>query len=139
MEYKHCGNTVVLRVDRGEEIVSTVKEVCIKERISCAEVSGIGAVDRAVVGLYRVAEKKYCSNTFEGEREMTSLLGNITRKDGETYLHFHASFAGADGHSVGGHLSEAVVSGTAEIFIRILPVAVGRVHDSATGLNLFKF
>lgn len=139
MKYKRCGDTVVLRVDRGEEIVSAVKEVCAKERIACAEVSGIGAVDRAVVGLYRVAEKKFCPNTFEGELEMTSLLGNVTQKDGEGYLHVHAAFAGADGQSVGGHLSEAVVSGTAEIFIRILPGGVGRMPDPVTGLNLFDF
>ncbi len=137
MKYKRSENTVVLRVDRGEEIVSSVKRVCEKEHIACASVAGIGAVDHAVVGLYHVAEQKYRSNTFDGEMEMTSLLGNVSEQNGQVYLHFHAGFAKEDGQMLGGHLNEAVVSGTAEIFITVLPGSVGRFRDSVTGLNLF--
>ena len=68
---------------------------------------------------------------------MTSLLGNATEKDGQTYLHFHAAFAKEDGSVVGGHLNEAVVSGTAEIFIRTAPGTIGRKVDPVTGLNIF--
>lgn len=139
MEYKRFGDTVAMRVDRGEEIISCVKSVCEKEHITLGSVTGIGAVDRAVVGLYRVAERKYYSNTFEGEMELTSLLGNVTEKDGQVYLHFHAAFAKEDGQVVGGHLNEAVVSGTGEIFIQTIPAVIGRKIDSATGLNVFAF
>lgn len=139
MEYKRFGDTVAMRVDRGEEIISCVKSVCEQEHITLGSVTGIGAVDRAVVGLYRVAERKYYSNTFEGEMELTSLLGNVTEKDGQVYLHFHAAFAKEDGQVVGGHLNEAVVSGTGEIFIQTIPAVIGRKIDSATGLNVFAF
>ena len=137
MQYKTSGNTIALRVDRGEEIVSCIKTVCEKEHVTFGSISGIGAVDHAVVGLYHVAERKYVSNTFDGELEMTSLLGNATEKDGGVYLHFHAAFAKEDGHVVGGHLNEAVVSGTAEIFIQTAPGTIGRKDDPATGLNVF--
>ncbi|HEX3016967.1 MAG TPA: DUF296 domain-containing protein [Caproicibacter sp.] len=137
MNYTKSGNLVAVRVDRGEEIVSCVKTVCEKEHIRFGSIAGIGAVDHAVVGLYRVAEKKYFSNTFDGEMEMTSLLGNATEKDGQVYLHFHANFAKADGQVVGGHLNEAVVSGTAEIFIHTAEGAIGRRVDPVTGLNIF--
>ena len=93
MEYKKSGDLIALRVSRGEEIVGCVKAVCEKERVAFGSITGIGAVDHAVVGLYRVAEQKYYSNTFDGEMEMTSLLGNATQKDGQVYLHFHATFA----------------------------------------------
>ena len=139
MEYKKFGDTVAMRVDRGEEIIACVKSVCEKEHITLGSVSGIGAVDHAVVGLYRVAEKKYYSNTLEGGMEMTSLLGNVTEKDGQVYLHFHAAFAKEDGQVFGGHLNEAVVSGTGEIFIQTLPASIGRKIDPATGLNVFAF
>lgn len=139
MEYKKSGSLIALRVERGEEIVACVRAVCEKEQLAFASIAGIGAVDHAVVGLYRVAEKKYFSNTFDGEMEMTSLLGNATRKDGQAYLHFHAAFAKADGQVVGGHLNEAVVSGTAEIFLQTAPGSIGRRADPATGLNLFEF
>lgn len=137
MEYKRYGTTLAVRVDRGEEIVSSLEAVCTRENVRFASVAGIGAVGRAVVGLYRVAERKYYPNTFEGELEMTSLAGNVTEKDGKPYLHLHAAFAGPDGKAVGGHLSEAVVSGTAEIFLTLYEGAMNRRTDPETGLNLF--
>ena len=137
MNYKRFGSTLVVRIDRGEEILKTVAAVCEMERVTCGSIEGIGAVDHAVVGLYRVAEKKYYSNTFDGEMEMTSLLGNVSEKDGKVYLHCHANFAKADGQAVGGHLNEAVISGTGELFIRIENGTLGRRPDQVTGLNIF--
>lgn len=137
MEYKKYGAALAVRVDRGEEIVSSLEAVCAHENVRFASVAGIGAVGRAVVGLYRVAERKYYPNTFEGEFEMTSLAGNVTEKDGKPYLHLHAAFAGPDGKAVGGHLNEAVVSGTAEIFLTLYEGVMGRRTDPKTGLNIF--
>lgn len=137
MEYKRIGDTLVARIDRGEEILQSLKTICEKENIRLASVSAIGAVDHAVVGLYRVDEKKYYKNTFDGEMEMTSLSGNVTEKKGQVYLHLHANFAGADGKVVGGHLNEAVISGTCEMFIHTLSGTVGRKPDDETGLNVF--
>lgn len=137
MKYTRSGSLIALRVDRGEEIISCVKAVCEKEQVRFGSISGIGAVDHAVVGLYHVADRKYESNTLDGEMEVTSLLGNATEKDGQVYLHFHAAFARADGQVVGGHLNEARVSGTAEIFINTVPGSIGRRGDPATGLNVF--
>lgn len=137
MNYKRFGSTLAVRIDRGEEILKSVAAVCEKERVTCGSIEGIGAVDHAVVGLYRVAEQKYYSNTFDGEMEMTSLLGNVSEKDGKVYLHCHANFAKADGQAVGGHLNEAVISGTGELFIRMETGTLGRRPDPVTGLNIF--
>lgn len=137
MEYKKFGDAIAVKIDRGEEILASLKKVCEKENVKCGSITGIGAVGHAVIGLYKVAEKKYCSNTFDGEMEMTSLTGNVSEKDGGVYLHCHANFAKADGQAVGGHLSEAVISGACEIFINVVNGKIGRKADAATGLNVF--
>ena len=137
MMYRIFGDTIVARIDRGEEIVQILKAICEKENVGLASVTALGAVGHAVVGLYRVGEKKYYSNTLDGEMEMTALTGNVTQKDGEVYLHLHANFADAQGHVFGGHLNEAVVSATCEMFIHTLKGSVGRRPDEVTGLNLF--
>lgn len=139
MEYKVFGSTIVVRINRGEEIIASVKSVCEKENVRLASITALGAVDHIQVGLYKVAEKRYFPNVFDGEMEMTSLIGNVTRKDGEVYLHMHADFADGAGHVFGGHLNEAVISGTCEMFIQKIDGEVGRRHDEATGLNLFDF
>lgn len=137
MQCKKCGNTLAIRVDRGEELVNAIQSACEKESVTFGFITGIGAVDHAVVGLYHIAEQKYYSNTFDGEMELTSVLGSVTEMNGKTYLHLHANFAKSDGQIIGGHLDEAVISGTGEIFIQILDGKMDRRHDSVTGLNVF--
>jgi len=137
MKYKRFENTIVARIDRGEEILTSIREICRRESVTLANLSAIGAVGHAVVGLYQVEKQKYLPNTFDREMEMTSLNGNVTTKDGEVYLHLHANFADETGKVFGCHLNEAVISGTCELFIQIINGTVSRMHDPITGLNLF--
>lgn len=67
------------------------------------------------------------------------MLGNITTKNGEIYLHLHMNTSGADYNTIGGHLISATISLTGEIFITQIDTAIERFHDKNTGLNLFKF
>lgn len=43
MEYKVFGNTVVARIDRGEEILDKLRELAEKEQIKLASVQALGA------------------------------------------------------------------------------------------------
>ena len=139
MQYRVFGDTYVVRLQRGEEVLACLRELCEKESISLGTVSAIGAVNHVVVGVYRVDEQKYVANTFDGVMELTSLMGNITEKDGEPYLHLHAAFGDLTGKVIGGHLNEAVVSATCELFVRKVEGHVGRRLDPETGLNIFDF
>ena len=139
MQYRVFGDTYVVRLQRGEEVLACLRGLCEKESISLGTVSAIGAVNHVVVGVYRVDEQKYVANTFDGVMELTSLMGNITEKDGEPYLHLHATFGDLTGKVIGGHLNEAVVSATCELFVRKVEGHVGRRLDPETGLNIFDF
>ena len=139
MEYRVFENSILLRLDVGDEVMESIQNVCEKEGITLGTVSGIGAVRRAVLGLYQVSSKQYAENTIEGDFEMVSLLGDITQMDGTPYLHLHASFGNAKSEMFGGHLKRAVISVTGEIYIQKLSGKVGRKKDPATGLNVFDF
>ena len=139
MEYRRFGDTVVARIDRGEEILSELKKIALAENISLAEISALGAVGDFTVGVYHTAQKEYCSNRFTGDWEIVSLTGSITQMKGEYYAHIHMSAGGADGAVVGGHLNAAVVSVTCEMFIHVINGRVERLYDEKTGLNLFSF
>ena len=134
---KLCGDTYVLRLEIGEEIVETIKAFCARENLLCAEVSGIGAVSEATLGFYSVKTKEYSRTVIEGPLEMVSLLGSITQKDGEPYLHLHASFSGKDCNCVGGHLNSAVIGVTGEIFLRKVDGTVCRRTQEDIGINIF--
>jgi len=139
MEYRLFGGTWVLRLDRGEEVISSLEAFCRAEKINLASVEGLGASDHAVIGLYDVSEKVYHKTTFAEPMEITSLLGNVSQKDGEVYLHLHITLGRADSSVIGGHLNECRISATCELFVRPLPGTVERRLDGETGLNLYRF
>jgi predicted DNA-binding protein with PD1-like motif len=139
MEYRKFNNVLVIRMDRGEEIMEKLKEVALKENVRLANVNALGAVDEFTVGAYDVLEKKYNSNTFKGVYEIVSLTGSINTMNGEYYSHIHMAAADEKGQTVGGHLNSARISATCEMFIYIIEGKVDRFKDDSTGLNLFKF
>ena len=139
MEFRRFNDTYVVRMDRGEEVMSTLAGLCEKEGIRLASVEAIGAVDRAVVGLYDVGEKVYHRKEFNEPMEIASLLGTVTEKDAKPYLHLHAMLCDADMQTHGGHVNELRISATCEMVLRLIPGEVGRRPDEVTGLNLFAF
>ena len=139
MKFRRFENAYVIRMDRGEEIMATLTALCEQEGIRLASVEAIGAVDRAVVGLYDVDKKVFHRKEFQEPMELTSLLGTVTEKDGKPYLHLHATLCDANMQTRGGHVNELHISATCEMVLRLLPGSVGRRPDEATGLNLFSF
>lgn len=139
MQYCRSGNTVVLRIDRGEEITECIKNVAEQENVVCAAVSAIGAVDGFDAGIYDVSSKSYKSKTYEGSYEIVALTGSVTLRNGQPYLHMHICCAGEDGVCVGGHLSRARVSVTCEVFMFMQDCVVERGADEITGINVMRF
>lgn len=139
MEYKRFNEKIIVRIDRGEEILDSIKSVALKENIKLASVRALGACNNFVVGVYNVEEKKYYSNEFTGNFEIVSLLGTINTMNGEFYTHIHMSCGDSEGKVFGGHLNKAIISATCEIVIDIINGEVDRYYDDNIGLNLFKF
>ena len=139
MDYRRFGDTLIVRLDKNEEIVEQVRVLAEKEKIRLATVEALGAVDDFTVGVFFTNEKKYYSNRFQGAYEIVSLTGTISTMDGHFYQHLHMSAGDAKGNVKGGHLNSANVSATGEMVIRIIDGEVDRYHDEEIGLNLFRF
>ena len=139
MEYKRFDNTIIARIDKGEEILEQLKVIAVNENIKLASINALGAIDDFTVGVYKVDEKKYYSNSFKGYYEITSLTGTISTMDREYYAHLHMSAGNEKGEVFGGHLNRAVVSAVCEMVISVIDGKVDRIYDEGTGLNVFKF
>lgn len=139
MDYRKFGDTLLVRLDRGEEILEQVKALALKENITLASVQALGALGSFTVGVYNVDEKQYYANSFEGSYEIVSLTGTIDTMNGEFYTHLHLSAGNDKGEVFGGHLNRAVVSATCEMVVRLIDGKIDRKYDDVTGLNLFKF
>ena len=139
MEYRRFENTIIARIDKGEEILDKVKEIALKEDIKLASVQALGAISQFTVGVFKTDEKKYLANEFEGAFEIVSLTGTINTMDGEFYAHLHMSAGDEKGQVFGGHLNRARVSATCEMVITVIPGNVDRKYSEGIGLNLFQF
>ena len=139
MEYKQMGNHYVMRVDPGEEILEKIGILCKKENIRVGSAVGLGASNRAVVGLFDTVNKVNKKKELTGPMEITSLVGNISTKDGETYLHFHVNLCDEEMRIQGGHMNACYVSATAEITVTKSEGTVERSMDEEIGLNLYRF
>ena len=138
MDYRRFGDKIVARIDRGEEIHEQLEKIALREGVRLAEVSALGAVDDFTVGVYKVAEKQYYANSFQGPFEIVSLTGTISTKDGAYYAHLHMSAGNEKGEVFGGHLNRARVSATCEMVISVIDGTVERRFDPEIGLNLFE-
>ena len=139
MEYRRFNNTIVLRIDKGEEILESIKSLALKENIKLANVNALGAVGEFTVGVFKTQEKKYYANEFKGDFEIVSLTGTINTMNDEFYSHLHMSAGDDKGQVFGGHLNKAIVSATCEMVINIIDGTVDREYNEEIGLNLFKF
>ena len=155
MEYKKIGETYYIRMDRGDEIISNILEICRKEAIKSAVYVGIGGCSIAELQVFiperpRIGDgTSGTSGSFETERiegmlELVSMNGNIVSgDDGQLYHHTHALFSfkknGQHGMA-GGHLKSTTVLYTAEIELRpTIGGAIGRKFDPETGTGFWNF
>jgi predicted DNA-binding protein with PD1-like motif len=136
MRYKKCGHKFILRLDRGEEIVETIKQFCKDNDVKLGTISGIGATNRATIGLFDIETKQYHAKELRGNYEIAPLLGNISTMNGEIYLHIHVNLCDLHHTSFGGHLTSAIVSATFEGVIDVITGRIEREFDKEIGLNL---
>lgn len=137
MEFKKDGNRLLMRLQRGEEIIQTVQRFAEEQKIPNATVVGIGAVDKLDVGYWNLEREEYTRRKFDGPHELLSLSGNLSWKDGASFLHVHAILSSPEFTLVGGHLFAATVTATAELTIWPGEYELHRAHDASIGMKLW--
>lgn len=140
MDFRKFDRGYVLRLDPGEEVVEQLTALVEKEGVQLATVSALGAANDVTIGIFDTAEKKYYSRRYQGDYEISALCGNVSRKDGEPYLHLHITIGNpVTGQVHAGHLSCATISATLELFLQVWDGQVGRKFSDTVGLNLLDF
>jgi uncharacterized protein len=115
---EHEGRTFVLVLDQGEEAFASVTSFANENAIRAASVAAIGAFERAKVGWFDLAAKRYSAISVDEQCEVLSLLGDIAQgDDGKASLHVHAVLGLRDGSVRGGHFLAGTVQPTLEVTI----------------------
>ncbi|MCR4603169.1 MAG: DUF296 domain-containing protein [Prevotella sp.] len=144
MEYRKIGDNYYVRMDRGDEIIGSLLDICRRESIASAVFSGIGGCQEAMLQVFIPESGSFETECIRGMLELVSLNGNvITDDDGQLFHHTHALFSyKKDGqHAMAaGHLKATTVLYTAEIELRpTIGGAIGRKADPETGTGFWNF
>ena len=136
MKWIKAEATYIVRLEKGEEVLSALTEFVREQSIQGGSIQGLGAVKDLELGLYDPHQKTYVKRTFEDDMELGNLTGNISHFEGDPVLHCHVTVAASDLQAYTGHLFSATVAVTVECIVIPLSVRLTRARDEEVGLNL---
>ncbi|MGD1055525.1 MAG: DUF296 domain-containing protein [Nitrososphaerales archaeon] len=129
------GVSKIYNLKPGTNLTDGLLAVAKGEKIKTAKVEAIGGVKQLRLAYYNSSARKYEEHEYDEFLEVTSLIGNITLKDKEPFLHLHGTFGRRDMNVIGGH----VISGTVFPLLEVVftPTANWALRrlDERMGLN----
>jgi predicted DNA-binding protein with PD1-like motif len=108
-----------VRFAPGDEILSGLTDLAKAEGLTSAQVTGLGGLSGALLafGDPSIGSFVFKLIPVDQKSELVSLVGTVSERDGEPYVHLHAVLALPDGSTVGGHVLELHVAPVAEVTI----------------------
>lgn len=134
------GRTIIGRLAKGEDLLTGLENCARQHGITLGAVQAIGAVTQARIAYYDQTARKYNFLDLPRPLEITSLIGNISLKDGKTMIHAHITLADSAGRGSGGHLAEGTKVFACEFILQEYQSDTPLVRrlDPATGLTLWR-
>jgi predicted DNA-binding protein with PD1-like motif len=132
------GHTSSLVFDEGDEVIETLKSHARRAGVRSARLTALGAFSSATLAYFDWESKEYREIPVDEQVEVTSLVGDIGIHDGAPAVHIHCVLGRSDGSAVTGHLLEARVRPTLELFLTAYDGELTRVVDEETGLPLIE-
>lgn len=123
-------------LSKGADLFDELLAISAKEKVSTAQVAGVGGVNRLDLAYYNSAKKKYEEHIYEEFLEVAGLAGNLTLKDGKPFLHLHGTFGRRDMSALAGHVVSATVFPLLEVVVMPTSNRALRRFDDETGLNV---
>ena len=122
---------------KGDSINKTFEIFAEVKGVGCAWLNGIGALENPEIGYYSLEDKTYHRKLFKGEYELTSLIGNITMKEGQPFAHTHITFSDTEYRVFGGHLFDAEITAAGEFVLFRSEEEIHRKMNNEIGLALW--
>lgn len=130
--------TWALVFGKGDEVMSGLADWAEQEGVSGARLQGIGAFSSALLAWFDKERRAYRNIPVDGMVECVSLLGDVGLVEDKPVLHVHACVGHEDGTARGGHLLQASVFPTLEVFVTETEAPLHKHRDAETTLELFQ-
>ena len=131
--------TFAVILQTGEEAMGCLQTFVEKERISAAQITGIGALSDARLNYFDWETKDYQPIPVGEQVEVASLVGDVALSpEGKPALHIHVVLGRRNGSALAGHLAEAHVRPTLEVIVTEPPAHLLKAQDPESGLALIR-
>ena len=137
MKFRMDNSQAYMTLAKGDNINKTFESFAEVKGVGCAWLNGIGALENPEIGYYSLEDKSYYRKTFTGEYELTSLIGNITLKEGKPFSHTHITFSDTEFRVFGGHLFNANITAAGEFIMQFGSDEINREMNAEIGLPLW--
>ncbi|MGL4962336.1 MAG: PPC domain-containing DNA-binding protein [Inquilinus sp.] len=126
-------------LETGEAVMECLQRFAEAERLTAAQITGIGAFSDAELRYFDWERKEYLPIPVKEQVEVASLLGDVAvSPDGKPALHVHLVLGRRDGTALAGHLAEARVRPTLELIVTESPAHLRKALDPESGLALIR-
>jgi predicted DNA-binding protein with PD1-like motif len=143
MDYRRMNDIYYVRIDKGEEIITELLQICGREGIQSAVFTGIGGCSHAEIQTFIPQKGTFETEILDGMLELINITGNIITDDDQLFHHTHAvfSYKTESEHKIAaGHMKALTVLYTAEIELRpVIGGVIKRKHDPETGTGFWSF
>lgn len=131
--------TFVLVFQTGDELASTLSRFATEHSLSAASFKAVGGCSSVRLAWFNWETKRYQPSVALDEQvELLSLIGSVAlvESEGKPVVHAHAVIGKKDGTAHGGHLLEACVRPTCELFLTESATPLKKFPDRESGLAL---
>src|ERR1700745_2434543 len=120
---------------KRDKVMSGLTDFARQNKVASASFTAIGAFSHATVAWFDDARKEFKLIPIEQQVELVSMIGDIALVNDQPVVHTHVSVASSDGTVRGGHVINAFVFPTLELFIAVYSTPLHKESDEATGLE----
>ena len=140
MKSREVKDGYLIRLEKGERVVASLTDFVKQNNIPAGFITGMGAFGEATLGIFEPEKKEYFKKEFRGDLEVGNLTGNISwlEETGEPFVHAHVTIADHSLCGCTGHLFEATVSVTLEVYIKAFKEKLIRKKDPEMGFNFWQ-
>lgn len=126
----------ILVLKEGENIFSALRVCALHTQLKSASVQALGSLQNITIGYYRHDTCQHQVKLFQGIYEIATLIGSITFKETEPFIHIHAGISHHDFIVYGGHVIDAESGPASEFIIYPMNAMIHRKYNSNLGIWL---
>lgn len=129
--------TYAIVLGEGDDLLSGLTAFAVREKITAGHLTAIGGFSRAKLGCFNFTKKAYLDIPITEQVEVISLIGDVGLLDGKPQVHVHSGVSLHDGQMRAGHVLEATVYPTLEIYFTSVPAKLVKQRNVEQGIATF--